>query len=337
MSRFLLAFVAAVGVMLAPIGAAAGGARLADVEPAAGAILAPVARQAAWLSLEAPRPRPLTSFLAPSYVADLDVAPTGWAVLGVQSMFPGADVIGGDLQALDLRTGTTIPLLTRGDAKESLGAPVWSSDGAWLLFQREDLRQAPISYAYQAQVHYPARIEAASPDGSGRWVVVEDGLQPALSPSGGQLAYIRSSAQGTAMFIRSVVPKSPSDERLLIPAGRFPDVAHPRFSPHGDQLAFVAAIVPGAKRDQLADWFAAAVALAHGLPWNVWLLNLDGSAPRLLAELAADDPSVTWSPDGRQLFVYGGTGSFIVDALTGETSAFAYLAGYGTTAWVPVS
>ena len=45
--------VAAVGVMLAPIGAAARQGRLAEVDPAAGAILAPVGRQAAWLTLEA--------------------------------------------------------------------------------------------------------------------------------------------------------------------------------------------------------------------------------------------------------------------------------------------
>jgi Tol biopolymer transport system component len=323
--------------MLAPIGAAAREGRLADVDPAPGAILAPVSRQAAWLSLEAPRPRPITSFQAPSYVADLDMGPTGWAALGVQSMFPGGDVIGGDLQALDVRTGTSVPLLTRSDALESFGAPVWSPDGAWLLFQREDLRLPAVSYAYQAQVRYPARIEAVSPDGSGRWVVVEDGLQPALSPSGAQLAYVRSSAQGAALLTRSVVPASPSDERVLVPAGRFPDVAHPRYSPQGDQIAFVAATVTAAQGDPLAGLFGPAVALAHGLPWNVWLVSLDGSAPRLLAELGADDPSVSWSPDGRQLFIFGGTGSFIVDVVTAEISAFPYVAGYGTTAWVPVS
>ena len=101
----------------------------------------------------------------------------------------------------------------------------------------------------------------------------------------------------------------------------------------------MAAIVaaPIGRRDPLDGWFGPAVALAHGFPWDLWMVALDGSAPRLIAELGADDPTVTWSPDGRQLFVYGGTGSFIVDALTRETSAYPYLAGYGTTAWVPVS
>lgn len=339
MSRILRALLGVLGLTLAAFGAPARGARLADVDPAPGAILAPVSRQAGWLSLEAPRPRLLTSYLAPSFVADLDVAPTGWAALSVQSMFPGRDTFGNDLVALDLHSGAVSPLVTRSDAGESLEAPVWSADGAWLLFQREDLRQPPMSYAYQAQARYPSRIEAIGADGSGRWVVVEDGLQPTLSPSGAQFAYLRASSHGTALRVRSVLPTSPSDEREVIAAGRFPDIAHPRFSPHGDQIAFLAAVVsaPIGRGDPLADWFGPAVALAHGLPWNVWLVGLDGSAPRLIAEVGADDASVAWSPDGSQLFVYGGTGSFIVDVPGGEISAFPYVAGYGTTAWVPVS
>jgi Tol biopolymer transport system component len=339
MSRLPVALLAVWALTLMPVDTLARGASLADIEPATGTLLAPVARQAGWLSLEAPRPRLLTSYLAPSFVADLDVAPTGWAALSVQSMFPGQDAFGNDLVALDLHSGVSTPLLTRTDAGESLGAPVWSPDGAWLLFQREDLSRPPMSYAYQAQVRYPARVEAVSADGAGRWEVVEDALQPAVAPSGSQLAYLRSSSQGTALLVRSVVPTSPPDEREVIPAGRFPDVAHPRFSPQGDRIAFVVAVVaaPIGGRDPLDGWFGPSVALAHGLPWDLWLVDLDGSAPRRLAELGADDPSVSWSPDGGQLFVYGGTGSFIVDALTGETRALPYLAGYGTTAWVPVS
>jgi hypothetical protein len=337
-SRLLVALLAASGLIVAPVGASAQRARLADVEPAPGGIMAPVGRQAGWLSLTAPRPQVLTHFQAPSYVADLDVAPTGLAALSVQSMFPGQNTLGGDLLTLDPVSGTSLPLVSRAEAGESLGVPVWSADGTWLLFQREDLRQPPISYAYQAQAHYPSRVEAASADGSRRWTVVDDGQQPALSVSGSQFAYLRSSSQGTALLVRGVEPASPSDERELIAAGRFPDIAHPRYSPQGDPIAFVAAVAaaPIGMRGPLDGWFGPAVAMAHGLPWNVWMVGVDGTEPRLIAELGADDPSVTWSPDGTQLFVYGGTGSFIVDVLNGQTSSFPYLAGYGTTAWVSV-
>jgi Tol biopolymer transport system component len=123
----------------------------------------------------------------------------------------------------------------------------------------------------------------------------------------------------------------------LIPAGRFPDIARPRFSPRGDQIAFVAAIGPGAPREPLNGGFGPRVALAHGLLWNVRIVGLDGSESRLVADVGADDATVAWSPDETQLFVYGGPGSFIVDLRTGEIGAFRHLAGYGSTSWVPVS
>ena len=166
--------------------------------------------------------------------------------------------------------GTSVPLLTRADALESSGAPVWSPDGAWLLFQREDLRLPRSSYAFQAQVRYPARIEAVSSDGSGRWVVVEDGLQPALSPSGAEFAYIRSSAQGTALLMRSVVPASPSDERVLVP-------------PAGSRTSRTRAIRPRAirspslwRRPRLPRVTRSQACLARRLPcrgmfgWSAW-------------------------------------------------------------------
>ena len=81
-------------------------------------------------------------------------------------------------------------------------------------------------------------------------------------------------------------------------------------------------------------WFAP-LRLAHGAPWDVWTVNADGSAPAArLAAVGADDGTVAWSPDGTRLFVYGGTGSSIVDAASGEVTPLRFLSGYGATSWV---
>jgi hypothetical protein len=128
-----------------------------------------------------------------------------------------------------------------------------------------------------------------------------------------------------------LVVRSASGDRELVPPGQFPDIAYPRFSPRGDQLAFMAA-APFIGRPLVPF---VSVAYAHGLPWDLWLVGLDGSPPHLLAALGGDDASDAWSPDGTQLFSYSGTGSAIVDATTGETFPYPYLAGYGATAWLP--
>ena len=67
-------------------------------------------------------------------------------------------------------------------------------------------------------------------------------------------------------------------------------------------------------RHAATGFFSACVALAHGLPWNLWLVNTDGTNAHELAGVESDDGSVAWSPDGSALFVYGGNGAFVVNA-----------------------
>jgi hypothetical protein len=44
-----------------------------------------------------------------------------------------------------------------------------------------------------------------------------------------------------------------------------------------------------------------------------------------LRRCGADEPSVTWSPDATQLFVYSGTGSFLVDLASSELTPLRYV------------
>ncbi|HEY3062733.1 MAG TPA: hypothetical protein VGL99_27495 [Chloroflexota bacterium] len=302
----------------------------AEAEPYPGALLAPANRQAAWLSLEAPRPRAITRVVAPSYVADVAANAHGAVVIALYS--PLDDRIGGDILRLDTATGDMTKLAGRQDRGESLGWPTWAADR--VLFQREDLRAPAMGYAYQSAARFPSRVDAVQVDGSGRTTIVDDARQPDASLDGAQITYVRSSNSGTALLVRST---DALDERELIPAGALVDVGSPRFSPSGDQIAFaVATPFVGHQSLSLLDrLLGVRTAEAHGLPWDVWLIGTDGSNPHLLANLGADDPSLVWSPDGRQLFVYGGTGSFIVDVASGDTARYPYLTGYGLAAWLP--
>jgi Tol biopolymer transport system component len=300
-------------------------------------VLAPVGRQVGWLNLVAPRPKVLTHFDAPDYVSDVAVnAGASLAALVVVRTTTSAPVSYGEILCLDLTTLSTSRLSGGTDPGESLGAPVWWPDNRRLLFQREDITTVGMSYAGGATVQYPSRIEQVNVDGSGRTIVAENGRQPAASPDGDTFAFVRRTVQGPTLVVRSLFDTS---EHVLIEAGQFGDIISPRFSPGGDRIAFMAPVGVFGKLPEPISFgvlLGAPTRFAHGAPWDLWVVSVDGSSPPLhLGQLGADDGSVAWSPDGAGLFVYGGAGSFIVDANTAEVTPLSYIAGYGTTSWVP--
>lgn len=156
---------------------------------------------------------------------------------------------------------------------------------------------------------------------------------PTVSPDGSRLAYLRSTIDGTALVARTLPG---DDEQVLVPPSQFANLAYPRYALGGRHIAFMA---PGTFVG-LAGWvatvpFIPTLSYAHGQPWDVWMVNVDGTNLHQVAEVGADDASLSWSPDGTHILVYGGSGSALVDAVTGESEPLVYLAGYGSTVWLP--
>jgi hypothetical protein len=305
------------------------------VGPGDAAILAIVGRQVAWLNLEAPRPRNLTSVPAPAGATDVGAVPgLPRAVVSIAGPFPGGGMRGGDLQLLDLSTGALAPLAARTEPSESLVSPAWWPDGHDVLFQRADLLGQTVGGPGQEVPRYPSRIEVVRANGKDRAVLVTDGREPAPAPDGSRVVFARTTRQGGALL---VWPNGGGPEQTLVPFGRFADVAYPRFSPRGDQIAFVAP-QSGLNDDVRSPgaWFRLGplVGYAHGIPWDPWVMNADGSGLRRVAVVGGDEPSVSWSPDQSQLFVYSGIGSFVVDATSGQVTSLSFVTGYGPTAWL---
>jgi hypothetical protein len=296
-------------------------------------ILAVVGRQVAWLNLEAPRHRPVSRLAATSNALELTAqTDASHVVVSVGAPFAGGGQRGADLLNLDLDTGDSTPLLQRSDSRESFTSPTWWTDRATLLFERQDLGGQPVGAPGQEVARYPSRIERVMADGSGRGILVSEGRQPSASPDGTQLVFARTTNLGASLLIWS---QTDASVHTLVPEGRFADVAYPQFSPRGDQIAFVAPVsgVNG-QRSLFAFMFGPQIAYAHGIPWDPWLVNADGSGMRRVAETGADEPSVAWSPDETQLFVYSGTGSFILEAASGAVTPLSFVQGYGQVVWV---
>ena len=43
------------------------------------------------------------------------------------------------------------------------------------------------------------------------------------------------------------------------------------------------------------------IAEAHGLPWDPWVINVDGTGLKRLASIGSDEMSIAWSPDGSEI------------------------------------
>ena len=253
-------------------------------------------------------------------------------VAAVGAPFATGGQRGADLLNVDPNTGDTTVLLQRAEGRESLDSPTWWPDRATLLFERQDLSGQPVGAPGQEVPRYPSRVERVMADGSGRGVLLPDARQPSAAPDGTRLVFARTTNQGASLLVWS---QADASVQTIVPEGRFADVAYPQFSPRSDQIAFVAPQSGlNGHLNPLETLLGVRIAEAHGIPWDPWIVNADGSGLRRIAETAADEPSIAWSPDETRVFVYSGTGSFVLAAGSGEVTPLAFVQGYGPVAWV---
>ena len=66
--------------------------------------------------------------------------------------------------------------------------------------------------------------------------------------------------------------------------------------------------------DTLLGLLAPAVAEAHGAPWDIWVVNVDGTGLRRLPGMREDTPMAIFAPDGRQIVMIGAGGIYQADA-----------------------
>jgi Tol biopolymer transport system component len=257
-----------------------------------------------------------------------------FAVASVVRPMAGEGATGGDLVAVDLQTGGTRTLLARASETESLDHPSLWPDGSSVVFQRSDLRSA-VAVPGQAAPHYLSRIEQVRTDRMEVQVLADGASFPDVAPDGSSLAFVRLADDKVGLSIRTLAD---GREVLIVPLGRMAALAYPRFSPDGQRVAFSAISIYLRYGERAPSTLFAVLlprtAWAHGYPWETWLVNTDGSELRQIPELYDDDSSVAWSPDGSQLLVHGGWGSFLVDIATGATESIPYAAGYGSVGWL---
>ena len=299
-----------------------------------GTIVAPHDGQVALLPLDGASPTALTSYRSPTRALDVTSVPVSpVAIASILTPPPGGSgAYTGELVSVDLQGGGSTSFVARRDVNDSLVAPVWAFDASFVLFESDDRSQPAVAYPRHTVARYPSRVERVTADGSGRVVVVDSGRLPAPSNRpDGELAFVRTDNLGTRLLRRS----STGAEHVLVDNGVFADIGSPRYRPTGDLIALMATSgTPLPPQRAALPWGLTIVstAHAHGLPWDLWTIGTDGSNLQRVP-LGADDGSLAWSPDGGRVFVYGDSGSFVVDMQTRAVSAMPGITGDGAVAW----
>lgn len=126
-----------------------------------------------------------------------------WSPDGQQIAFLSNRAEGWDLYTMPAVGGEATRLTSGATADD----PAWSPDGRWIAIERNH------------------RIEAISPDGGERTVLVEHAGHPTWSPTG-QLAFIR----GRDLYVR----EPDGNERLILR-----DADQPHWSPDGHTIVFI--------------------------------------------------------------------------------------------------
>jgi mono/diheme cytochrome c family protein/Tol biopolymer transport system component len=226
-------------------------------------------------------------------------------------------------------------------AEGLLGIPAWAPDARALYVAANGVKSVGGASGRQLQV---VRVDLAS--GAAR-PFLDDALDPTFARDGRRMAFLQLGQDGFTMSLVIANPDG-SGAQVLIDGKQFQGFYAPRFSPDGKQI--VVAAIGGPKTDgqgnsapppsgatsldRLLALLAPATAEAHGLPWDLWTINVDGSGLRRLTEFYEDLPMAVFSPDGKQLAVMGAGGMYLLDADGANLRRIDPVGDHGGLDWV---
>src|SRR5262249_51485308 len=130
--------------------------------------------------------------------------------------------------------------------------------------------------------------------------------QSPTSSAGGALAWITLARLGQPGYTLNVLLAGTSNVKTVVNDSMFVQINRPRLSPDGKQIAFSASGALKADGSLASPGAVPSLSLvpsaqAHGLPWDPWVVNVDGTGLKRLAAVGSDEQALAWSSDGQRL------------------------------------
>ena len=209
--------------------------------------------------------------------------------------------------------------------------PQWEDQGHILAIVQE-IAQAngTTSVTYTLE-----RVDVAT---GARANVLKDVLSFGLSPDAKRAVYAHLAPQ-TGETLEAVDLGGGSPAMLVDLSQNLAPFNSPRYSPDGATIAFASADQTGARADfayvTARGFGPAADAANDGLPEDIWTMPAAGGTPKRVADLKEDLPAVTWSGDGKHLYVLGANALYDVNLASGAIDRIGPGSFHGQLVWTP--
>jgi Tol biopolymer transport system component len=275
-------------------------------------------------------------------------SPDGKTVAYSYSSFTKDGQVQSQIRVINLDGSNERAVVSPEDLKITVDLPAWSPDGKELYITQI----TPVPPSSQR-----ADIYRVSAGGGTMTKVIDDAFEASLSPDGKKIVFQRVdfSTYTASLWIANI---DGSDAKQLVDNATFAAMFGMRFSPDSQSIVFAVSgpakkKLPGLQsylnqsRDIALDtssqdgsclvsflftcWLGKAE--AHGLPWDLYVVNPDGSKFERLTQIGADSPVPVWSKDGKYIAFFEATGIYMLDLEKSAIYTITHIGGYGGFDW----
>ncbi len=261
-------------------------------------------------------------------------SPDGKQVAYAYNAFTKDGFVRSEIHIINIDGSSDRTILAPTDTKITLAYPRWSADAKSLYVTQI----APVQP--QGQHAEIDRVDIAS---GGLTKIIDNAVEASPSPDGNKIAYLQLdfATSASSLWIANI---DGSAAKQLVDSATFLAMLGLRFSPDSQSVVFAASGPPQKKlpgvaqapareaSDECGIPFLLSCAEANGLPWDLWISNVDATKFERVTNIGSDSPVPAW-PSARYLAFFDVSGINVVDRETKIIYPISPVSGHGSFDW----